>query len=83
MGTRRRGKDIKAATKELRANASEWVYAYEMTTSRLKTLTDPKAQVKTYSYLLDDNLQESAIRIAVRDTNVSFTCRTAFNRWRR
>jgi len=44
-------------TMEIRANGSEWLYEYEQTTSRLKTVTDPKEQVKTYSYFLDDSLQ--------------------------
>jgi YD repeat-containing protein len=43
-------------TKEIRANGSEWVYAYETTTSRLKTVTDPKERSRTAS-LLDDNIQ--------------------------
>src|SRR5690606_37797667 len=37
-------------TKEVRANGSETVYVYEATTSRLKTMTDPKLQVTTYAY---------------------------------
>jgi RHS repeat-associated protein len=68
-------------TKEIRANASELVYAYETTMSRLKTVTDPKAQVKTYSYLLDDNLEGVSYTNEQYETpNVSFTYETAFNR---
>ncbi len=68
-------------TKVIRANGSEWVYAYETTTSRLKTVTDPKAQVKTYSYLVDDNLQGISYTNEQYETpNVSFTYETAFNR---
>ncbi|MGH9461178.1 MAG: RHS repeat domain-containing protein, partial [Vicinamibacteria bacterium] len=68
-------------TKEIRANASEWLYAYETTTSRLKTVTDAKAQVKTYSYLLDDNLQGVSYTNEQYETpNVSFTYEAAFNR---
>jgi RHS repeat-associated protein len=68
-------------TKEIRANGSEWLYAYEDTTSRLETVTDPKEQVKTYSYLLDDNLQGVSYTNEEHDTpNVSFTYETAFNR---
>ena len=68
-------------TKEIRANASEWLYLYETTTTRLKTVTDPKAQVKTYSYLLDDNLQGVGYTNEQYATpDVSFTYETAFNR---
>jgi YD repeat-containing protein len=41
-------------TREIRANGSATVYAYEVTTSRLKAVTDPKQQVTTYTYALDD-----------------------------
>jgi RHS repeat-associated protein len=68
-------------TKEIRANGSEWVYAYETTSSRLKTVTDSKGQVKTYSYSLDDNLQGVSYANEQYETpNVSFTYETAFNR---
>ena len=40
-------------TKETRANGSVTTYAYETATSRLKSVTDPKLQVKTYSYATD------------------------------
>lgn len=68
-------------TKEIRANDSEWLYSYETTTSRLKTVTDPKVQVKTYSYFLDDNSQGVTYTNEENDTpNVSFTYESAFNR---
>lgn len=43
-------------TKETRANGSVATYAYETTTSRLKSTTDPKLQVTTYSYAKDNAL---------------------------
>jgi RHS repeat-associated protein len=68
-------------TKETRANGSEWIYDYETTTSRLKTVTDPKDQVKTYSYFLDDNLAGGGYTNEEHETpDVSFTYDTAFNR---
>lgn len=68
-------------TKEIRANGSEWLYVYETTTSRLKTVTDPKQQVKTYSYFLDNNRQGVSYTSEEHDTpNVSFTYDPAFNR---
>ena len=68
-------------TKEIRANGSEWLYVYETTTTRLKTVTDPKGQAKTYSYFLDDNLKGMSYTNEEHDTpNVSFTYETVFNR---
>ena len=68
-------------TKEMRANASEWFYAYETTTSRLKTVTDPKEQVKTYSYFADNNLSDVTYTNEEHTTpDVSYTYETAFNR---
>jgi RHS repeat-associated protein len=66
-------------TKEIRANGSEWVYEYETTTSRLRTVTDAKLQVKTYNYLLDDNLQGVSYSHA-GTPDVSFTYDPVFNR---
>ncbi len=45
-------------TVETRANSSTIQYAYENNTSRLKTVTDAKEQVTTYTYALDDALLE-------------------------
>jgi RHS repeat-associated protein len=44
-------------TKETRPNGTEWLYEYEDATSRVKTVTDPKEQLKTYSYFADDNVE--------------------------
>jgi YD repeat-containing protein len=68
-------------TKEIRANGSEWLYEYEDSSSRLETVTDPKEQVKTYSYFLDDNVQGVSYTNEEHDTpNVSFTYDPVFNR---
>jgi RHS repeat-associated protein len=68
-------------TKEIRANATEWIYEYEDTSSRMKSVTDPKDQVTTYSYTLDDNLQGVSYTNEQYETpNVSFTYETAYNR---
>ena len=69
-------------TREVRADGvTETVYAYEATTSRLKTITDPKLQVTTYSYNLDDTLQSMTFTNAVIATpSVSFTYDPAYNR---
>ena len=42
--------------KETRADGKFWEYTYETTTSRLKSVKDPKLQVKTFTYDLDDKL---------------------------
>jgi RHS repeat-associated protein len=68
-------------TKEIRANGSEWLYGYENTTSRLKTVTDPKNQVKTYSYFVDNNLQGLSYTNEETETpNVTFSFDAAYNR---
>ncbi|WP_374090157.1 RHS repeat-associated core domain-containing protein [Methylomicrobium lacus] len=36
------------------ADGSQWTYAYEATTSRLKSVTDALGQTKTYAYANDD-----------------------------
>lgn len=44
-------------TREIRADEVKTVvYTYESATSRLKTITDPKLQVATYNYNIDDTL---------------------------
>jgi RHS repeat-associated protein len=68
-------------TKEIRANGSEWLLGYEQTSSRLKTMTDPKEQVKTYSYFLDDKIQSVAYTNEEHETpNISFTYDPVFPR---
>jgi hypothetical protein len=53
-------------TREGRADGvTETAYAYDATTSRLKTVTDPKLQVTTLSYNLDDTRQSITFANAV------------------
>ena len=55
-------------------DTSTVTYAYETTTSRLKSVTDAASQVKTYSYAKDDRLTAVAYTGAVNPTpNVGFT----------
>ena len=42
---------------EIRANGKEYLHTYEATTSRLKSVQDPKGQVKHYEYFADGNLK--------------------------
>ena len=68
-------------TKEIRANDSEWPYTYEIRSGCLKTATDPKAQVKTYDYFLDNNLEEVGYTDEEHETpDVSFTYDDVYNR---
>ena len=68
-------------TKEIRANGSEVVYAYETTTSRLKTMTDAKAQVTTYSYDKTGALTGLTYTNEEHPTpDVTFTYETAYGR---
>jgi YD repeat-containing protein len=54
-------------------DTSTVTYAYETTTSRLKSVTDALAQVKTYGYARDDRLTGITYTGAVNTTpNVSF-----------
>jgi len=55
------------------ADSSTVTYAYENTTSRLKSVTDALGQVKTYSYTPDNRVSAIAYTGAVNPTpNVSF-----------
>jgi RHS repeat-associated protein len=47
-------------TREVRADSSGTTYTYEPIGGRLKTVTDPEEQVKTYTYFLDDALASVA-----------------------
>ena len=68
--------DVQArVTREVRADgATATVSTYESTTSRPRTVTDPKGQVSTYTYALDDALTQVAYTNAEHPTpTVSFT----------
>lgn len=69
-------------TREVRAdNVTATAYTYEAASGRLKTVTDPKLQVTTYTYNLDDSLQQVAYTNAqIATPSVSYTYETAYNR---
>jgi YD repeat-containing protein len=62
-------------TREVRAdNVTATTYAYEPLRGRLKTITDPKLQVATYTYNLDDETQSVVYaNSTVPTAAVSFT----------
>jgi RHS repeat-associated protein len=56
------------------ADTSTVTYAYETTTSRLKTRTDALGQIKTLAYALDDQIAQMSYTGAINPTaNVSFS----------
>ena len=69
-------------TREVRADGTtDTDYGYETTTSRLKTVTDPKGQVTTYSYATDDRMLQTAFTNETISTpDVSFTYETNYPR---
>ena len=69
-------------TREVRADGTTTtVYVYENTTSRLKTITDPKSQVATLSYNVDDTLTQKVYTNAEHATpTVSFAYDANYNR---
>jgi RHS repeat-associated protein len=68
-------------TRELRPDNSAWDYTYENTTSRLSQVKDPKQQIKTYQYFLDDSLKQITYTNAQYPTpTVSFTYDTSHPR---
>jgi RHS repeat-associated protein len=76
-------RDVQArTTREVRADGTTATqYVYDSTTNRLKTVTDPKGQVTTYTYNLDDALQQVAYTNATIATpSVSYTYDPAYAR---
>lgn len=69
-------------TREVRADATTATsYVYEPSSGRLKQITDPKQQIATYTYNLDDTLQQVAYTNATIATpSVSYTYETAYKR---
>lgn len=61
-------------TREVRAdNTTDTTYAYDLA-GRLKTVTDPEDQVATYTYNVDDTLQQVAFTNAnIATPTISFT----------
>jgi RHS repeat-associated protein len=76
-------RDVQArTTREVRADGTTATqYVYESTTNRVKTVTDPKAQVTTYTYHLDDSVQQVVYTNAIIATaSVSYTYDPAYAR---
>ncbi len=70
-------------TKEIRANGATYTYAYEAESGRLLSVTDPKGNVKTTSYNLDDTVSGISYTLGANTAptpNVSFTYDTVYNR---
>ena len=58
------------------ADGSAYAYTYETSTSRLKTVTDPKGQVTTYTYNDDDTPHQ----VAFADSTVALSYDTPYPR---
>ena len=68
-------------TKEIRADNTSNEYTYEATTSRLKQRTDPKGQIKTITYDLDNNQKRIVYSNSEHPTaDVIFTYSPVYNR---
>ncbi|MCS7081316.1 MAG: hypothetical protein NZ585_14880, partial [Chloracidobacterium sp.] len=73
-------------TSKALADGATTTYAYEATTSRLKSMTDAKGQRTNFAYLLDDNVQSisytnaSGQPLTPPTPGVSFTYDADFNR---
>jgi YD repeat-containing protein len=68
--------------REVRADGTTaTLYTYESTTSRIKTVTDPKGQVTTYVYNGDDTIREVIFTNATIATpSVTYTYDPSYNR---
>ena len=68
-------------TSKVYPDSTQHTYAYEKTTSRLRSATDAKNQTTLYDYFTDNNLKQVTYSNAVVATpGVSFTYDTNFNR---
>jgi YD repeat-containing protein len=69
-------------TRELRADGvTATLYAYQPRSGRLHTVTDPKGQVTTYTYHLDDTVQQVVYTNApVATPSVSYTYDPVYSR---
>ncbi len=69
-------------TREVRADGvTATVYTYEPLRGRLKTVTDPKQQVTTYTYALDDAVLSTVYtNAAIATPGVSYTYHAAYAR---
>jgi RHS repeat-associated protein len=71
----------KRVTTKIYPDGTQLNYAYENTTSRLKSVTDAKNQTTAYSYYNDNNLKQVDYQNAVVATpSVSLTYDTNYNR---
>jgi RHS repeat-associated protein len=71
----------KRVTTKIYPDGTQLNYAYENTTSRLKSVTDAKNQTTVYSYFNDDNLKQVDYQNPVIATpSVSLTYDTNYNR---
>lgn len=67
--------------REVRADGATWETTYETTTSRVKQRKDPKGQVASYEYFLDDNLKRTSYsNAAVATPEVTYTYDPRYNR---
>jgi RHS repeat-associated protein len=68
-------------TRQVRADGTASVIAYENTTSRLKQVTDPRNQVTSYQYFLDGALKQiDYTNTVVATAGMSFTYDTVYPR---
>jgi RHS repeat-associated protein len=69
-------------TREIGADGvTATVQTYEATTNRLKTITDPKLQVTTFSYLVDDALASIVFtNAAIATPSISYSYDPAYRR---
>jgi RHS repeat-associated protein len=68
-------------TREFRADGHSTQYIYETTTSRLKSVTDPKQQVTTYTYFADDRIKDARYtNEQITTPDVAFTYDAAYGR---
>ena len=68
-------------TAKIYPDTTQFTYAYETNSSRLRSVTDAKNQTTIYDYFVDNNLKQVAYSNAVIGTpSASFTYDTNFNR---
>jgi len=68
-------------TRELRADGHATQYIYEGTTTRLKSVTDPKLQTTSYTYFADDKIKDTLFtNEQIPTPDVSFTYDATYGR---
>ena len=75
-------RDIQGRLQEKQfADGRKISYAYESSTSRLKSITDSKSQVANYGYFLDDNLKQEIFTNTIIPTHTaSYAYDSVYNR---